>query len=65
MKSKIAVFSIVMLAATAVWQADTVFEERQSFGEQILHLVTLRDEGFISQREYKLLKRHVLNRMMH
>ena len=64
MKSKLIIVAFVFLLTTAVWQAPSVLPQATSFKEELMHLVVLRDGGLISQREYKLLKQHVLNRML-
>ena len=64
MKSKLIIVAVVCLLTTAVWQAPSVLPQAPSFNEELMHLVVLRDGGLISQREYKLLKQHVLSRML-
>ena len=65
MKSKIAIIAITVMATLVLWQAETVFDDGPSFREQILQTVALKESGLITQREYKSLKRHIFNVMVH
>ena len=64
MKSKLIIVAAVCLLTAAAWQSPSVFPQAPSLKDELMHLVVLRDGGLISQREYKLLKQHVLNRML-
>ena len=64
MKSKLVTAVVVALLSAAVWRSASLLTQAPSLKEELVHLVALRDGGFISSREYKRLKRHVLNRML-
>lgn len=64
MKSKLVIAAVVALLSAAFWRSASVLPQAPSLKEELVHLVALRDGGLISPREYKRLKRHVLNRML-
>ena len=64
MKSKLVTAVVVALLSAAVWRSASLLTQTPSLKEELVHLVALRDGGFISSREYKRLKQHVLNRML-